>query len=31
MGHSPADVIEVAGELTGTVHEDGLAQVLARL
>jgi Cof subfamily protein (haloacid dehalogenase superfamily) len=31
MGHSPADLIEVASELTGTVHEDGLAQVLATL
>jgi 5-amino-6-(5-phospho-D-ribitylamino)uracil phosphatase len=31
MGQSPADVIEAAGELTGTVHEDGLAQVLASL
>jgi 5-amino-6-(5-phospho-D-ribitylamino)uracil phosphatase len=31
MGHSPADVIEAASELTGTVHEDGLAQALASL
>lgn len=31
MGHSPADLVEVATELTGTVHEDGLAQVLATL
>jgi 5-amino-6-(5-phospho-D-ribitylamino)uracil phosphatase len=31
MGQSPDDVIEAAGELTGTVHEDGLAQVLATL
>jgi Cof subfamily protein (haloacid dehalogenase superfamily) len=31
MGDSPADVIEAAGELTGTVHEDGLARVLATL
>lgn len=31
MGHSPAEVIEAAGELTGTLHEDGLAQVLATL
>jgi HAD superfamily hydrolase (TIGR01484 family) len=31
MGQSPADVIDVASELTGTVHEDGLAQVLATL
>ena len=31
MGHSPAEVIEAASERTGTVHEDGLAQVLATL
>jgi Cof subfamily protein (haloacid dehalogenase superfamily) len=31
MGHSPADVLEAAGEATGTVSEDGLAQVLATL
>jgi HAD superfamily hydrolase (TIGR01484 family) len=31
MGHSPAEVIEAASELTGAVHEDGLAQVLATL
>jgi hydroxymethylpyrimidine pyrophosphatase-like HAD family hydrolase len=31
MGHSPAEVLAVAGEVTGTVHEDGLAQVLATL
>jgi 5-amino-6-(5-phospho-D-ribitylamino)uracil phosphatase len=31
MGHAPADVIMAASELTGTVHEDGLAQVLATL
>ena len=31
MGQAPADVIEVAGEVTGTVLEDGLAQVLATL
>ena len=31
MGHSPADVIAAAGEVTGTVHDDGLAQVLATL
>jgi 5-amino-6-(5-phospho-D-ribitylamino)uracil phosphatase len=31
MGHSPADVIEAAGEVTGTVEEDGLAQALASL
>jgi HAD superfamily hydrolase (TIGR01484 family) len=31
MGHSPADLVEVATELTGTVHEDGLAQVLGTL
>jgi hydroxymethylpyrimidine pyrophosphatase-like HAD family hydrolase len=30
-GHAPADVIAVANELTGTVHQDGLAQVLATL
>nr|MEA2798835.1 5-amino-6-(5-phospho-D-ribitylamino)uracil phosphatase [Phenylobacterium sp.] len=31
MGHSPAEVIEVANEVTGAVHDDGLAQVLATL
>jgi hydroxymethylpyrimidine pyrophosphatase-like HAD family hydrolase len=31
MGQAPADVIEVAGEVTGTVLEDGLAQVLSTL
>jgi Cof subfamily protein (haloacid dehalogenase superfamily) len=31
MGHSPTDVLEAAGEVTGTVTEDGLAQVLATL
>jgi HAD superfamily hydrolase (TIGR01484 family) len=31
MGHSPADVIEAANEVTGTVSEDGLAQVLMTL
>ncbi|MEV0072076.1 HAD family hydrolase [Amycolatopsis sp. NPDC050768] len=31
MGQSPAELIAAAGELTGTVHEDGLAQVLATL
>ena len=31
MGQSLAEVIEAAGEVTGTVHEDGLAQVLATL
>ncbi|GAB3042764.1 HAD family hydrolase [Parafrigoribacterium mesophilum] len=31
MGHAPADVIDAASELTGTVHDDGLAQVLATL
>jgi Cof subfamily protein (haloacid dehalogenase superfamily) len=31
MGHAPADVIEAAGELTGSVRDDGLAQVLATL
>jgi hypothetical protein len=31
MCGSPADVIEAACELTGTVDEDGLAQVLATL
>jgi Cof subfamily protein (haloacid dehalogenase superfamily) len=29
MGHSPADVRAAAGEVTATVMEDGLAQVLA--
>ena len=31
MGQSPAEVIEAARELTGTVHEGGLAHVLATL
>jgi 5-amino-6-(5-phospho-D-ribitylamino)uracil phosphatase len=31
MGQSPTDLIDVASELTGTVKEDGLAQVLATL
>lgn len=31
MGQSLAEVIEAASEVTGTVHEDGLAQVLATL
>jgi 5-amino-6-(5-phospho-D-ribitylamino)uracil phosphatase len=31
MGQSPADVIRAARELTGSVREDGLAQVLASL
>jgi Cof subfamily protein (haloacid dehalogenase superfamily) len=31
MGQSPAEVIEAARELTGTVDEDGLAHVLATL
>jgi 5-amino-6-(5-phospho-D-ribitylamino)uracil phosphatase len=31
MGHSPADVLDAAGERTGTVHDDGLAQALASL
>ena len=31
MGQSPAEVIAAARELTGTVHEDGLVQVLASL
>jgi Cof subfamily protein (haloacid dehalogenase superfamily) len=31
MGQSPDEVIAVAGETTGTVHDDGLAQVLATL
>jgi HAD superfamily hydrolase (TIGR01484 family) len=31
MGHSPTDLVEVATELTGTVDDDGLAQVLAKL
>ena len=30
-GHAPAEVIAVANELTGTVHQNGLAQVLATL
>jgi 5-amino-6-(5-phospho-D-ribitylamino)uracil phosphatase len=31
MGQSPAEVIEAAREITGTVREDGLRQVLASL
>jgi len=31
MGHSPADLLEVANEVTGTVSEDGLAEALATL
>lgn len=31
MGHSPVELIEAASEITGTVHEDGLAQVLSTL
>jgi 5-amino-6-(5-phospho-D-ribitylamino)uracil phosphatase len=31
MGDSPAELIEAASETTGTVQEDGLAQVLATL
>jgi len=31
MGRSPAELIDVASETTGTIHEDGLAQVLATL
>jgi 5-amino-6-(5-phospho-D-ribitylamino)uracil phosphatase len=31
MGQSPAEVIEAAREITGTVHEDGLLHVLASL
>ena len=31
MGQAPSEVIEAANELTGTVHEDGLAAVLATL
>ena len=31
MGQAPEDVIAVASEVTGTVHEDGLRQVLATL
>jgi Cof subfamily protein (haloacid dehalogenase superfamily) len=31
MGQSPAEVIEAAREITGTVHEDGLSHVLASL
>jgi Cof subfamily protein (haloacid dehalogenase superfamily) len=31
MGHALADVIDAANEVTGTVHDDGLAQVLATL
>jgi Cof subfamily protein (haloacid dehalogenase superfamily) len=31
MGQSPADVLDAAGEITGTVWEDGLARVLGTL
>jgi hydroxymethylpyrimidine pyrophosphatase-like HAD family hydrolase len=31
MGNAPEKVIEAASELTATVHDDGLAQVLATL
>ncbi len=31
MGHAPAEVMDAARERTGTVQEDGLAQVLASL
>lgn len=31
MGHAPAEVLAVAGEVTGTIDEDGLAHVLATL
>jgi Cof subfamily protein (haloacid dehalogenase superfamily) len=31
MGHSPADLLAVANEVTGTVSEDGLAEALAAL
>lgn len=31
MGQAPADVIEAAGEVTGTVLDDGLARVLGTL
>jgi hydroxymethylpyrimidine pyrophosphatase-like HAD family hydrolase len=31
MGHSPADLLAVANEVTGTVSEDGLAEALATL
>jgi hydroxymethylpyrimidine pyrophosphatase-like HAD family hydrolase len=31
MGHSPAEVIDAANEVTASVDEDGLAQVLATL
>ena len=31
MGHAPTEVLEAARELTGSVSEDGLAQVLATL
>jgi hypothetical protein len=31
MGQAPGEVIEAARELTGTVQDDGLAQVLASL
>ncbi|SIR94978.1 HAD-superfamily hydrolase, subfamily IIB [Micromonospora avicenniae] len=31
MGHSPVELIEAASEITGSVHEDGLAQVLSTL
>jgi HAD superfamily hydrolase (TIGR01484 family) len=29
MGHAPEDVLEAANEVTGNVHDDGLAQALA--
>ncbi|WP_319446780.1 MULTISPECIES: HAD family hydrolase [unclassified Mycobacterium] len=31
MGHSPADLLAVANEVTGTISEDGLAEALATL
>lgn len=31
MGHAPTEVLEAATEVTGTVQDDGLAQVLATL
>jgi 5-amino-6-(5-phospho-D-ribitylamino)uracil phosphatase len=31
MGHSPDELIDVCSERTGTLHEDGLAQVLSTL
>jgi hydroxymethylpyrimidine pyrophosphatase-like HAD family hydrolase len=30
MGHAPDEVKAAADEVTGSVHEDGLAQVLER-